>query len=74
MTGQEAEAREGQPIQWVTPRGLGRLPMPPADAGLVARLASGPAPTGPRPRRRPAATRPEAPADRGRARPETPRP
>ena len=74
MTGQEAEAREGQPIRWVTPRGLGRLPMPPADAGLVARLASGPAPTGPRPRRRPAATRPEAPADRGRARPETPRP
>ena len=74
MTGQEAEAREGQPIRWVTPRELGRLPMPPADAGLVARLAAGATPAGPRPRRRPAATQPEAPADREPARPETPRP
>jgi 8-oxo-dGTP diphosphatase len=41
ITGQEVEAREGQPIRWVTPRQLGGLPMPPADAELVARLAPG---------------------------------
>jgi 8-oxo-dGTP diphosphatase len=37
------QAREGQPHRWVTPTGLGRLSMPPADAALVARLVNGPA-------------------------------
>jgi 8-oxo-dGTP diphosphatase len=34
------EPREGQPYRWVTPRALRALPMPPADADLVARLTS----------------------------------
>lgn len=39
--GQQAvEAREGQPIRWVTPRELALLPFPPADAALVERLAA----------------------------------
>jgi 8-oxo-dGTP diphosphatase len=37
-------AREGQATRWVTPRELAALPMPPADAELVARLASAPPP------------------------------
>jgi len=32
-------AREGQPLRWVAPDELRSLPMPPADAELVARLA-----------------------------------
>jgi 8-oxo-dGTP diphosphatase len=39
IAGQEVQAREGQPIRWLTPRQLAGLPMPPADAALVARLA-----------------------------------
>lgn len=38
---QAVQARERQPIRWVTPRELGRLPMPPADAALVQQLAGG---------------------------------
>jgi 8-oxo-dGTP diphosphatase len=34
------EPREGQPYRWVTPRELRALPMPPADADVVARLTS----------------------------------
>jgi mutator protein MutT/uracil-DNA glycosylase family 4 len=37
--GQPVEAREGQPIRWVTPAELRTLPLPPADAALVERLA-----------------------------------
>jgi 8-oxo-dGTP diphosphatase len=35
---QTVEAREAQPIRWVTPRQLRTLPVPPADARLVERL------------------------------------
>jgi 8-oxo-dGTP diphosphatase len=35
------EGREGQPWRWVTPAELESLPMPPADADVVARLAAG---------------------------------
>jgi mutator protein MutT/uracil-DNA glycosylase family 4 len=34
------DPREGQPHRWVTPAELRSLPMPPADATLVARLAT----------------------------------
>ena len=34
------EPREGQAYRWVTPRELRALPMPPADADVVARLTS----------------------------------
>ncbi len=37
---QAVEAREGQPIRWVTPRQLAMLPFPPADTVLVERLAT----------------------------------
>ncbi len=33
------QPREGQPIRWVTARELASLPVPPADAALVGRLA-----------------------------------
>lgn len=39
ISGRAVEAREGQAVRWVTPRQLARLPMPPADAALVAALA-----------------------------------
>jgi 8-oxo-dGTP diphosphatase len=41
--------REGQPHRWVTPVELRALPMPPADAGMIARLtaATTPSPTAP---------------------------
>ena len=35
------EPREGQPFRWVTRAELGALPMPPADAGIVASLMLG---------------------------------
>lgn len=34
----DVRPREGQPARWVTPAGLARLPMPPADLALVERL------------------------------------
>jgi 8-oxo-dGTP diphosphatase len=34
------EPREGQPVRWVTRGELGTLPMPPADAGIVASLVA----------------------------------
>jgi 8-oxo-dGTP diphosphatase len=34
------ESREGQPYRWVTPGELRSLPMPPADADVVARLTT----------------------------------
>lgn len=44
-------ARLGQDIRWVTRDELSALPFPPADAGLIARLAGTPGP--PDDRRRP---------------------
>jgi uracil-DNA glycosylase family 4/mutator protein MutT len=38
---QAAEAREGQPLRWVTPAELPSLAFPPADGALVADLAHG---------------------------------
>jgi 8-oxo-dGTP diphosphatase len=35
---QPVRPREGQPARWVTPAELAELPLPPADAALVARL------------------------------------
>ena len=35
---QRVRPREGQPLRWVTPAELARLPVPPADAALVDRL------------------------------------
>jgi mutator protein MutT/uracil-DNA glycosylase family 4 len=39
IAGGRITPREGQPYRWVTPAELAALPMPPADAELVARLA-----------------------------------
>ena len=57
LAGGTVTAREGQPVRWVTPAELRRLPMPPADADVVAILASrerggGDAPPPSAPRRR----------------------
>jgi len=35
---QPVEPREGQPIRWVTPREMARLPFPPADGALIEQL------------------------------------
>jgi uracil-DNA glycosylase family 4/mutator protein MutT len=43
LTGRRIAPREGQPFQWVTRTELPALPMPPADAELVASLVAGPA-------------------------------
>jgi 8-oxo-dGTP diphosphatase len=38
---QAVTPREGQPVRWVTPEGLARLPFPPADAALLEQLRRG---------------------------------
>jgi 8-oxo-dGTP diphosphatase len=40
LVGTRITPREAQPYRWVTPAELSALPMPPADAELVARLAA----------------------------------
>jgi 8-oxo-dGTP diphosphatase len=42
LAGGRIRPREGQAYRWVTPRELASLPMPPADAEIVASLAGGP--------------------------------
>ncbi len=42
LTGGRVAPREGQPYRWVTRTELAALPMPPADAELVASLVTGP--------------------------------